>query len=378
MHPMHHFDTALTALKAQDRYRSLRAAGDGVDFTSNDYLCFARHPVLTAAAAQYFADGGAVGAGASRLLRGDMDAHMALEAYAADYFGSDKALFFASGSQANYALLTALPSRHDVIIYDELIHASSRDGIQASAAKRLRAAHNDLASYEAMLQKARLSCKGQIWIAVESVYSMDGDIAPLDGLYGLAEEYDAALIIDEAHGVGVCGPSGKGVSEELIAAKGYGRIITVHTCGKALGVAGGLVCGAADVIDYMINTARAFIYTTAPMPVQAHLVQAALALLASAEGQAARVRLAVVSARAQGLLGGYGTHIVPIILGADAQAMKVARDMQAQGYDVRAIRPPSVPEGTARLRVSLNANLSEQDLTAFADQLTALRQEEAA
>jgi 8-amino-7-oxononanoate synthase len=375
--PMLHLKSELAALKAQDRYRSLRLSS-GVDMTSNDYLCFADYPALKEAAEQFFADGGVVGAGASRLLRGAMDAHMALEAYAADYFASDKALFFSSGFQANYALLTTLPSRHDVIVYDALIHASTRDGIQASAAKRMRAGHNDLASYEAALKKARSSCKGQIWIAVESVYSMDGDIAPLDGLYALAEAYDAALIIDEAHGVGVSGPTGKGASEDLITAKGYSRIITVHTCGKALGVAGGLLCASGDVIDYMINKARGFIYTTAPMPVQAHLVQKALELLASAEGQAARARLRKVSALAHDLLGGHGTHIVPIILGADSVAVRVAQDMQGKDYDIRAIRPPSVPEGTARLRLSLNANLSEQDLTAFADHLSALRKEEAA
>lgn len=385
------FQQKLRQLEDKGRLRSLAAQPLGIDLTSNDYLGFARHPELQRAAAEFYDQGGAVGAGASRLLRGEMDAHMALEAYAAEFFGAPRCLFFSSGFQANYALFTSLPVRGDVIVYDALIHASTRDGIRASDAKSLKFAHNDLGELETALKKANEIRREAVWVAVESVYSMDGDAADLEAMHALCNQYDAYLIIDEAHGVGVCGTSGKGLSENLILSlRGEAsdstrqsmdclagarsdawpeNIIVIHTCGKALGVAGGLVCASEEVVDFLINAARPFIFSTAPMPVQAHLVQKSLELLASSEGKAQREKLTKVCTLAKGLLGGAGSHIVPIILGEDERAVKVANAMQTRGYDVRAIRPPTVPAGTARLRISLNAELSKTDLQGFADAL---------
>ena len=379
---MKKFQEQLQQLEHKNRLRSLCLPA-GIDLTSNDYLGFADHPFLRGAAVDAVSSDMPMGAAASRLLRGHLNEHHSLERYAAEFFGSESSLFFATGFQANYALFTCLPDRHDIIIFDALIHASTRDGIRASDAKSIRVAHNDLAGYEAALVKARAECthksRGQIWIAVESLYSMDGDYPDLAALYDLAQSYDAMLVIDEAHGVGVFGARGKGMAEALVAAHGYERIITVYTCGKALGVAGGLICARADICDYMVNTSRAFIYSTAPMPLQAHLVQKSLELLASEEGQSRLSQLQEVSlymkqklAQSNLPLDTMGwqsqeivTQILPIILGSDEAAMAAAAALQEQGFDVRAIRPPSVPEGTARLRISFSVNLTTSIIDDF-------------
>lgn len=376
---MKNFPKKLEQLKAQNRLRSLKLP-DGIDLTSNDYLGLAGHPSLRAAAIEYLQNGGEVGAGGSRLLRGNAAAHKALEEVAAAFFEAPAALYFASGFQANTTLFQTLCGRQDIIIFDEYVHASAREGIQNSKAAHFKASHNDIESFRAMVEKAadEKRPQGQLWIAVESVYSMDGDVAPLDALYALAQTYDAVLVIDEAHGTGVCGPQGKGVSEDLIAKHGYGRIIVLHTCGKAIGVAGGLVCAAQDVIDYIVNCARGFIYSTAPLPLQAYLVQKSLELIGSEQGQERREKLAGLCRKAKELFGGSGTHIVPIVLGTDEEAVRVAGALQEKGYDIRAIRPPTVPDGTARLRLSLSAELDEETLEAFAADLQAVLQRKAA
>ena len=368
------FDEQLSILKFQNRFRALKLP-QGIDLTSNDYLGLRDHPVLRDVARKAIEDGIDLGAGGSRLLRGHTDYHQQLEEFAASHYSSEKALYFANGFQANHAVFTTLPSRHDVIVYDSLIHASVRDGIAASHAKSIKAAHSDLEAFEAALKRARENCKGQIWIAVESVYSMDGDAAPLRELQELARKFDAILIVDEAHGTGVCGKSGKGVSEGL----SQENLITVHTCGKALGVAGGIVCAPGEIIDYMINHARPFIYSTAPPPLQALLTLESIKLVAGEEGQKQRRKLHKIcdfterELQALGVsvpeIDGQASHIMPIILGDDAKAVEVANALQEAGYDIRAIRPPTVPEGTARLRLSLNANLSEETIADFLSQL---------
>ena len=257
---MDRFSNHLRQLKEQGRHRTLNLPF-GIDLTSNDYLGFSTHPALRDKAREIIDSDGPVGSGGSRLLRGHTESHENLETFAAEFFGCGKALFFATGFQANYALFTTLPARQDTIIFDSLIHASARDGIQAAHARHIKVRHNDLNAFEEALKKAQ----GQKWIAVESVYSMDGDIAPVSGLLSLADQYDAFLIVDEAHATGIFGPDGKGFTGGLP----HERLITLHTCGKALGVAGGLVCAAAEVTDYLVNKARPFIYSTAPMPLQA-------------------------------------------------------------------------------------------------------------
>jgi 8-amino-7-oxononanoate synthase len=363
----------LKRLESRGRLRALNLPL-GIDLTSNDYLRMAAHPALRNAAIEFLQSSGDIGAAGSRLLRGHTQAHADLEAYAARFFAAEKTLYFSSGFQANAALFQALPARGDTIIFDALIHASAREGIQNALAQHIRIAHNDIEAFEAALKTA----KGQKWIAVESVYSMDGDFAPLSELYDLACRYDAVLIIDEAHATGIYGESGRGLSANLIAADGYERIITLHTCGKAIGVAGGLVCSNAAVIDTLINGARGFIYSTAPLPLQAFLVQKSLEILSGAEGDRLREKLFARCRQAQKLFGGAGSQIVPIIIGDDMAAIFVAQNLQQKGYDVRAIRPPTVPEDTARLRLSLSAALEEKTLENFAAVLTPLLQKEAA
>lgn len=354
---MNQHQSALRRLEAQGRLRSLKPAC-GIDLSSNDYLGLRSHPALRKAALAAIEAGIDMGAGGSRLLRGHTEHHENLENFAAAHFGTEKALYFANGYQANLSIFTALPSRRDTIIFDSLIHASARDGIQASPAKHIRVAHNDLNAYEDALQSA----DGQKWIAVEAVYSMDGDLAPIKELSALAQKYDAVLIVDEAHATGVFGANGKGLSEGQPA----DNLITLHTCGKALGVAGGLVCGPAWAIDALVNTARPFIYSTAPPPLQAVLVQKALEIVRDEPGRREKLFALVKLANEILPVTDSPSQIIPIILGDDKNALEAALALQSEGFDIRAIRPPTVPEGTSRLRVSLNVNLDEKILRGFA------------
>ena len=357
---MNRFEKKLNDLGNQNRRRSLNPP-NGVDLTSNDYLGLRKHPALRSAAIEALENGIDIGAGGSRLLRGHAQAHADLEDFAAQYFNAEKALYFATGFQANQAIFSTLPGRHDLIIFDEFIHASAREAIQNSPVKHAKIRHNDLNAFEDALKNADRKFE-MLWLAVESVYSMDGDLAPLKDLYALAQKYGATLIIDEAHGTGVFGPTGKGLSEIIHDP----NIITLHTCGKALGVAGGLITGAREVIDYLVNHARGFIYSTAPIPLQAMLVHKALEL-ARDEPWRRQKLFEIIDLTGRLLpVDKAVSQIVPIILGDDARAIKVAKDLQSAGFDVRAIRPPSVPEGTARLRIALSCDLDESKLKNFA------------
>jgi len=347
-------------LQQSHRHRAL-ALPKGVDFTSNDYLGLAQHPALREALIAALERDGMVGAGGSRLLRGHHEEHARLERFAAEFFGAQKALYFGSGFLANFALFTTLADRHDAVVFDERIHASVKEGVHASPAERYRARHNDLESYEAELKRARERGARQIFVAVESIYSMDGDLAPLEELSALAQWFDAVLVVDEAHGTGVFGARGRGASEGL-----HGGI-TLHTCGKALGVAGALVCASAETIDYLVNRARPFIYSTAPPPCLAAAVTRALQLVDEEPWRRERV-LKLARLAHEELNPGApfsGSQIIPVIIGGDEAALAVAQRVQEAGFDVRAIRPPTVPEGTARLRVSINAGHSEDQIRAL-------------
>ena len=368
------FDPELGRLKALGRYRSLKLPA-GMDLSSNDYLGLSEHPALRQAAIEALQGGIEIGASASRLLRGHRRAHAELEAFAADYFDSPRSLFFANGYQANFALVTALVKRDDTIVFDALCHASMRDGIYAVRSSAVKIPHNNLDAFENAL-KAPRAAGTTVWILVESVYSMDGDMAPVRELLALAEKYNAMLIVDEAHATGVCGASGRGATEGLSdLGFGHDRLIVLHTCGKALGVAGALVCASAPIVDYLINTARPFVYSTAPMPLQAVLVQRALELVQ--EEPQRREELAALKAHAAKCLPGVSvlSQIVPLIIGGDDAAVALASALQAEGFDIRAIRPPTVPEGTARLRLSLRVGVTIAQLSAFAEALARLRRQ---
>lgn len=358
------YQADLAALAARDRLRAL-APRAGLDFASNDYLALAASPELAAAAQAALARGVPVGAGGSRLLRGNHPEHEALEEEAAAFFGAQRALFFGAGFSANEALLATLPQRDDLILHDALIHASAHDGMRLSRAPRQAFAHNDAGAVAAAIRDWRAKGGvGRVWIVVESLYSMDGDAAPLADLVAIADKHDAFLMIDEAHATGVFGPQGRGLAA---AFEGRGNIVSLHTCGKALGVSGALVCLAAPLRDFLVNRCRNFIFATAPSPLVAAWVRAALRLCAQADDRRAalyaRIELAQRALAALCDVTPSATQIQPVIVGSDARAMSLAARLQAQGYDIRAIRPPTVPEGTARLRLSLTLNVSDEQTT---------------
>ena len=338
----------------------------GIDFTSNDFLAFSQAHQIRQAIETALAEGFPHGAGGSRLLRGNYAAHDELESLAAEFFGSEKALYFANGYSANYAILTTLTTRHDLIVYDAYSHASIREGVFSSLARSTRFPHNDVDAVEAILSKWRKSSSRDsiAWIVVESLYSMDGDCAQLPELFEIADRYDAVLVVDEAHATGVWGDRGHGFTEPFA---GRPNLVALHTCGKALGVSGGIVCASADIIDFMINKCRPFIYSTAPSPLNAVAVQSALRLLQEEPKRRVKLRELIrfankeLTRRFQA--EGSGTQIIPFIIGSPEKSLATARELQKAGFDLRAIRPPTVPAGTSRLRISITLHVAEQDIS---------------
>lgn len=365
-------ERALKALARRGRLRALEPRA-GIDFSSNDYLGLAAAPELRSAVAAALARGVAIGAGGSRLLRGNDPEHEALEAEAAAFFGAETALYFGGGFLANHALFATLPARGDLVVHDALIHASVIDGVRAGKAAVAAAAHNDAQSFDDAIRRWRAAGgAGRPWIAVESLYSMDGDKAPLAELAAVARRHDGTLVVDEAHATGVLGPEGRGLAHAL---EGAADVVTLHTCGKALGVSGALVLAPRLMRDVLVNRARPFIYATAPSPLMAAAARAALALVRDAtrrERLAARVALAGRALADRVGLSPSGSHIQPVILGSDERAVSVAKALVAEGFDVRAVRPPTVPEGTARLRLSLTLNAGDDATLRLVDALAAI------
>lgn len=362
----------LAALAGKARLRTLQSRA-GTDFSSNDYIGLAGHPRLRQAVAEALERGVPVGAGGSRLLRGNAPEHEALEHDAAQFFGCEAALYLANGYGANSALVSTLPQRGDLVVYDRLIHASVHEGLRLTRADRAVAEHNDVGSFADVIAGWRAGGgKGRVWIVVESLYSMDGDCAPLAGLMALADAHDAVLLVDEAHATGVFGPDGRGLAAEL---DGRANVIALRTCGKALGCEGALVCGPQVVKDMLVNRGRGFVFSTAPSPLMAVAVREALRVCADEPERRANLTALVDHAAAVlAPLGipASGSQIVPIIVGPDDKAMAFARAMQEAGFDIRGIRPPTVPTGTARLRLSLTLNARTQDVAAFGDALSAI------
>ncbi|HWG71892.1 MAG TPA: 8-amino-7-oxononanoate synthase [Steroidobacteraceae bacterium] len=350
----------LDGLKSRGVYRRLRAAG-GADFTSNDYLALAASRSLREALIDALDRGVPVGSGGSRLLRGNHPEHERLEEYAAQFFGAERALLFGSGYAANTALLSTLPQREDLVLYDEYVHASVHDGMKLGRASCLPFLHNDVTAAEDAIRAWReRGGSGTPWVVVESVYSMEGDLAPLRDLKALAERTGAFLIIDEAHATGVFGIDGRGLAAEF---EGPEYILTLHTGGKALGVSGALVAGSAVLCDFLVNRARPFIFATAPAPLVAVALRESLRILRDEPQRRARLAALVEHAR-EAISKRLGvpaspSQILPIIVGESEPAMRIAEAIQTAGFDVRAIRPPTVPAGTARLRISITLNVDE-------------------
>lgn len=367
----------LDALTKRARLRKLFAR-EGLDFSSNDYLGLSESEKFKEIIAGALARDIPIGATGSRLLRGNHFEHEALEAEAAKFFHSESALFFASGYSANQALLSTLPQQKDLIFYDELIHASAHDGMRLSRAGHILFPHNDINYLEQAIQDWRnRSPAGTPWIMVESLYSMDGDFAPLQDLAEVALRNEAFLIIDEAHATGVFGPSGRGLAHFI---EGVPNIITLHTCGKALGVSGGLVCLSSILKIFLVNRARNFIFATAPSPLIAACVRGALRYISENEDR--RHQLISHIEHTKNCLsylsypGPTHSQIQPIIIGSDARALKLAEKLQGEGYDIRAIRPPTVPENSARLRISITLNVTQDQISQMSSCLRDLIEKE--
>ncbi|WP_071796670.1 8-amino-7-oxononanoate synthase [Natronohydrobacter thiooxidans] len=346
----------LDALNQRGRRRMLQPVA-GADFASNDYLGLAGSELLRDLTRAALDSGLPTGSGAARLLRGNHPAFAALETEAAAHFGAGAALYFGSGYAANLALFSALPAARDLVLHDALIHASALDGMRLGPATIRAFAHSDVDSARDTLRNWRAEGgTGQVWLAVESLYSMDGDFAPLDDLAALAAEEGAFLIVDEAHASGIWGDGGRGVAAPFAHLE---HVVTLHTCGKALGVQGALICADPVLVELLVNRARSFIYSTAPSPLLAEVLRGVLAHLAADPARRlallARVAQAGDLARSIGLAPSQ-SQILPVIVPGDTRCLAAAHALQARGFDIRAIRAPTVPKGTERLRLSLTLN----------------------
>lgn len=334
---------------------AVREGREYVDFSSNDYLGLSSHPALVAAAREAL-DRYGVGAGASRLMSGDLAIHHELEEETAAFKGTEAALVFNSGYQANTGIVPALLGRRDVVLADQLSHASQLDGAILSRARLLRFRHNDPEHLDRMLGKHRGSFD-RAMVMTESVFSMDGDRAPLAALLDVCRRHDCRFMVDEAHATGVFGPRGRGcVEAEGLA----GRVdLVMGTFSKALGGFGAYLAAPRTVIDYLVNTARSFIYSTALPPSVIAADLAALRLCGSGEtrGEELLRRAAAFreALRGKGWTVGGESQIVPVVAGGSARAVALSKSLSNRGFLVLPVRPPTVPEGSARLRFSLTA-----------------------
>ena len=358
----------LDSLREQLQFRTL-AIIRGVDLSSNDYLGLAHDPRLKRALAEAVARASAVGATGSRLLSGNSREWDELEHDFAEFAGTEAALYFGSGYAANLGLLTSVLRPRDIVFSDALNHASLIDGIRLSGARKVIYPHGDLQFLENALRE-HAKDEGSKLIVTESVFSMEGDVAPIDALLTLAGKYRAEIVLDEAHATGTCGPHGRGIA----AAHGCERSIlaTVHTCGKALASCGAFVCGSRTLKEYLVNRARTFIFSTAMAPYIAGQIRAAVKL--AWEAEANRNHLARIASLLRAKLSAHGfdcgsstTHIVPVMLGTNEMALHVASELQRAGFGVKAIRPPTVPAGTTRILLSLTSRITVEEIHRLAD-----------
>lgn len=370
----------LSEIEARGELRSLETAR-GIDFSSNDYLGLANDPRMKQAVAEGVQRATRIASTGSRLLSGHDDAWTELERDFAAWIGAEAALYFTSGYAANVGLLSAAVGPDDVVFSDSANHASLIDGMRLAKCRRVIFPHLDLHTLELELRRHAPGAKGARAIVVESLFSMEGDVAPLAELAALAARYEAHLIVDEAHATGVRGPRGRGV----VAEAGLdGRVFaTIHTCGKALASAGAFVCGSAALRQFLINRARTFIFSTALPPYFAEQVRAGMQLAIAADAQRAHLAESPQWLRGELTRLGFDTassasQIVPVVLGTSDAARFFAEQLKSRGFGVRAIRPPTVPPGTARLRLSLTSALTRETLRHFVEAAAQVRHEFAA
>lgn len=385
-------NSRLVALRRRGLYRELRRVDSPpgariaiggrsfLNFSSNDYLGLAGHPALREAAIRTVERYGA-GSAASRLVCGSLAPFHELEEALADFKRTEAALTFATGYAAATGVLCALLERKDIVILDKLVHASIVDAARLSGATMRVFAHNDLADLEDILNwadgKRSATEKPRMLVVTESIFSMDGDAAPLREIVALKERFGAWLMVDEAHGTGLYGAHQRGLAEELGVS---GQIdIQMGTLGKALGASGGFICGSRTLVDYLVNRARSFIFSTAPVPAAAGAALAALRILHTPEGRArldslwnrvsqlAPAVTAKAPARRQ-----FQSAIIPYMIGDETAAVAAAQRLRDSGIFIPAIRYPTVARGQARLRITLSAAHTEEDVAQFATALTNL------
>jgi len=367
-------EAGLRELESRSQRRTLVEIS-GVNLCSNDYLGLADNPALKQTVTEAMVKAARIGGTGSRLLSGHAAVWNELEEEFAAFAGSEAALYFGSGYAANIGLLTSLANKNDVIFSDALNHASIIDGIRLSGARKVIYPHRDLNALESSL-KENQSVPGRKLIVAETVFSMDGDVALLDAIVALAEKHGASVIVDEAHATAVHGPGGRGIAPQLLA---DGRVLAaMHTCGKALASAGAFVCGPAVLREHLINHARTFIFSTAMPPYMAEQIRAALRLAAGMDKERAellsRSRNFAKSLQHDGWATlATTTQIVPAVIGANDAAVAAAEFLQRAGFAVRAIRPPTVPPGSARLRFSVTHKISAAELERLAAALSTWR-----
>jgi 8-amino-7-oxononanoate synthase len=346
------------------------AEPSGIDVSSNDYLRLSTHPLLAARMRDAVSAHGC-GSTGSRLLRGHRAVFDDVEQAFSTFKGADRALYFSSGYLANLAVITAFAERGDVIVADRLNHASLRDAVRLSPAHAVACPHNDAGALARLL--ATHAGRGQTFVVTESLFSMDGDSPCLRDYAAICRAAGATLIVDEAHAVGVYGERGSGLLER--DGLSGNDAISINTAGKALGVAGAFVAGPSWAIDYLVQRARPFVFSTAPPPAVVAALGASLEVVAAEPER--RLRLRALACYLRDQLRGAGidaaagdSPIVPIVIGDSAQAMAAAARLRGDGFDVRAIRPPTVPDGTARLRLMVNVDLDETTLDRLVAALT--------
>ncbi|MEI8135569.1 MAG: 8-amino-7-oxononanoate synthase [bacterium] len=363
----------LGILEQKNRRREFRIT-ECLDFTSNDYLGLTNSPVIRERAIKDLQSGIPLGSGGSRLLRGNHIWHEHAEKDFAEFEGVESSLFFSSGYSANMAVLTAIPTRHDLIIYDAMVHASIKEGIHASLAAKKVVEHN---SIEAIRKAASAWSGGDIFVFVESLYSMDGDEAPLVEIANVCTELGLNLIVDEAHATGLYGKHGRGLVDEKNVREKI--LLSIHPCGKALASAGAFVCSSAIIKSYLINKARTMIFTTALPPMVPATISEVLreikrnpSLITKVHHNANYVRKKLRTHLKKWIVPEGRSPIIPLIIGDDATSVIVGDEMLKRGVDIRPIRPPTVAEGTARFRITVNAMHEQGELDQLCDGLIEL------
>lgn len=371
----------LAALKQQDLYRQARVlqgpqapmvSVEGrplINFCSNDYLGLSQHPQVIAAFKQAANDYG-VGSGSAHLVCGHSTPHVALEEALAAFTQRDRAVLFSTGYMANLGVITALVGRGDWVLQDRLNHASLLDGGMLSGARLQRYRHGDMVDLQAKLA----GCDKRCLLVSDGVFSMEGDCAPLVALAAIAENQQAGLLIDDAHGIGVLGVNGGGLVEACGLTQQQVPLL-MGTFGKALGSFGAFVAGPADVMEYLVQSARSYIYTTAMPPALAEATRVSLQVLQNESWRRQHLQALIVRFRAAALQLGLSvlpsqTAIQPVLLGESAAALRGSQQLWDKGFWVSAIRPPTVPHGSARLRITLSAAHQPHQVDALLEALS--------